>query len=166
MCGVWSTFCSLCGSLCQQNQPWIYVGGFWLIDIHSVDIIYNGIQFALNHSPNASESASTHERRTEKKKHEMKTKQEDSAALAICFIPAILFSRSPFFFRVSSYRSSQTPVSQYNALHEGEFKYKFWMDSFSESLQLQAVLWKKLIFLVLVRPSHVFFFLLRGVVRH
>lgn len=101
-------------SLLALQYPWIYVGGFWLIDIHSVDIIYNGIQFALNHSPNASESISNeraYRKRNRKKFAEMKMKQEDSAALAICFIPVIrsmlFFSRSPFFFHVSSYRRMQ-----------------------------------------------------------
>lgn len=126
---VWFTFCSLCGSLCHQNQPCIYVGGFWLIDIHSVDIIYNGIQFALNHSPNASsESPNTHEieKERENTRDENETRRFRSARNLFHFSHAF-FSFSIFHSRfiVPQQQPDSSEPVQYNTLHEEEFKYKF-----------------------------------------
>lgn len=154
-------------SLLALQYPWIYVGGFWLIDIHSVDIIYNGIQFALNHSPNASESISNERAyRKRNRKNIRRDENETRRFRSACNLFHSSHTFDAFFLSLSIFLSRfivpphAEPVSQHNTFYKREFKYKFWMDSFSKSLQLQAMLAeqkKNLIFLVLVRPTGSFF---------
>lgn len=111
----------LFADVARLRRPWIYVGGFWLIDIHTADIIYNGIQFALNHSPTAEANAVAGARarvkyyRKKKTQTRWKRNKKIPLALAICFFRTELFffffyfrhrtCAHHFSFHISSYRS-------------------------------------------------------------
>lgn len=102
------------------QRRWIYVGGFWLIDIHSVDIIYNGIQFALNHSPNASESTRMKGKTTQRGREMWKrNKKIPQRSQFVSFQPFFSFSfcvpLSPYFFPRFIVPQQPEPVSQHNA---------------------------------------------------